>query len=153
MNRTESLNAAVAPLNTLLIDHFGAREPEFPAKARTLRDQLPHESANLLAEAAERFEQLQRQEPPETGSLGEFAFLCGRVYENLNAYRQLQWEETLVKETGNGAAEPLQDQQADRLARFIEYRDRIFRQVADFTLKALLAMLGLFLVGMVLGLI
>jgi hypothetical protein len=47
----------------------------------------------------------------------------------------------------------LQLGQIDHLRRFIDTRDRIFRKVADTTLKLLLAGLGLMLVGLLLGII
>ena len=61
--------------------------------------------------------------------------------------------ENVVMGPDSVTATPLESSEIEPLARLIEVRDRVFRKVADFTLKALLVGLALLMAGLVFGLI
>jgi hypothetical protein len=154
MNKDQIVDSSLSKLNELLSRQFQAAEPDFADKAKTAAAQLPGDLAQALSRLAEQRALLKANAAPDTDLLAEFAFHCGQVYEQLAAYRHIQMEmENVVLGPESVSATPLQASQIEPLARFIEVRDRIFRKVADFTLKALLIGLGLLTLGLVLGLI
>lgn len=139
-------------LQTLLADHFAATAPDFESRVKQAAARLPGDLAGELSElaAAARRE----GENQDSEAAGRFAFQCGRMYERLWSYRQNQ----LAAETGTVSPEgvvpePLAKEQMDALTRIIEVRDRVFRKVADFTLKAILITLGLLALALAFGLV
>jgi hypothetical protein len=154
MNTVPSLDSCLAKLNTLLTQHFHAEAPDFAGKVKAVASQLPNELAQALAELVEMRAELEKAAAPEPERLMDFAFQCGCVYERLDAQRRIEMEmENVVVGPESVATTPLQPSQVEPLARFIEVRDQLFRKVADFTLKALLVVLGLLTLGLVLGLV
>lgn len=138
----------IAQLDALLIDHFQAQGADFAARVQDATPRISQESALALAELARSADSL------DPAQLADFAFRCGRVYEQLEAQRLIDMEmENIRVGFDQVETQPLQAAQLDRVARFIEARDRLFRKVADFTLKAILIVLGLLTLGLVLGVI
>lgn len=154
MNSNTLIDASLAKLDELLVRNFGARGTDFAGKAETAAAGLPEDLAELLMELRQRLGPLQSVTEPDPQRLVEFAFRCGEVHARLMAYFQvrMELENVVVGPVSIGAA-PLQPSEVEPLARFVELRDRLFRKVADFTLKALLIGLGLLTLGLVLGLI
>jgi hypothetical protein len=154
MNQVQFVNISLAKLDQLLVEQFRADARDFAGRARGVAASLPDELAQPLAELAEAGERLKAEPAAEAGRFAEFAFRCGQVYEQLTAQRRIEMEMENVR-VGPASVEPapLQGSQADLVARFIEARDRMFRKVADFTLKALLVVLGLLTLGLILGLV
>jgi len=138
------------PLQTLLSDQFGASATDFARQVQQAVEQLPDELAAELKELAGRL----GTEDPSSASTARFAFDCGCLYERLRSWRhhQLAAEAGTVSPEGK-LPDSLEQEQMDSLARIIAARDRIFRKVADFTLKAILITLGLLALGMLLGVV
>lgn len=154
MNTHQFLDACLSRLDELLDHQFQTSASDFTGKVNAIAAQLPEEPAQALYEVLGRRAALSAEEAPAPESLADFAFLCGRAYEQLEAWRRIQMEmENVLTGPDSVSATPLQASQVEPLSRFIEARDRIFRKVADFTLKALLIGLGLLILGLVLGLI
>lgn len=152
MNPHPMIAASLAKLDELLVQDFQAQGANFAERAVHAAPRLPQESAQALAELADP-----ASRPADTADparLAEFVFRCGRVYEQLHAFWlvEMEMENTRV-DFDRVETTPLQPAQADLLARFVETRDRLFRQVADFTLKAILVILGLLVLGLLLGLV
>jgi hypothetical protein len=154
LNPEVVVNAGLARLSDLLARQFGATAPEFARQVQAAEDQLPEELARALEELAATAARLRVAASVEAERLADFGFRCGQVYEQLEVFRRLELElENVRLGPASIEASPLQGAQVERLARFIEVRDRIFRKVADFTLKALLVGLGLLTLGLILGLV
>jgi hypothetical protein len=154
MNTVPSIDSCLVKLGELLTQQFHAEAPDFAGKVKTAAPQLPNELAQALAELVAMQAMLDKAPGPEPERFMDFAFQCGRVYEQLDAHRRIEMEmENAVIGPESVAASPLQSSQIEPLARFLEVRDRLFRKVADFTLKALIISLGLLVLGLVLGLI
>jgi hypothetical protein len=154
MSQQAFLDSSLSRLNELLTRQFGAAEPDFAGQAQSVGAELPEDLGQALRKLAVNLESLRAQAEPPPSALAEFAFRCGELYSKLESHRQIQLElENVVVGPETVSANPLQSGQADRLAGFIEARDRVFRKVADFTLKALLIGLGLLTLGLFLGVI
>jgi hypothetical protein len=154
MNTVPSIDSCLVKLSELLTQQFHAEAPDFAGKVKTAAPQLPNELAQALAELVDIQAMLDTTPGPEPERFMDFAFQCGRVYEQLDAHRRIEMEmENAVIGPESVAASPLQPSQIEPLARFLEVRDRLFRKVADFTLKALLVSLGLLVLGLALGLV
>lgn len=154
MSNQTFLDSSVSRFNDLLTGPFGTPKTDFPGMAKSAGAELPEDLDRALRELAANYGSLQAQPDPAPTALADFAFRCGEVYSKLENHRQIQMElENVVVGPESVSANPLQSAQVEPLARFIEARDRIFRKVADFTLKALLIGLGLLTLGLFLGLI
>ena len=154
MNKDLFVDSSLSKLNNLLAEHNPAEAPGFAGKAQSAAFLLPGELAQPLRELAEAEARLKADSTADDGALADFAFRCGQVYEQLSAYRRIEMELENVRVGPDSVeAAPLHASQADVVARFIQARDRVFRKVADFTLKALLAILALLALGLVLGLV
>ncbi|MGZ8218315.1 hypothetical protein [Methylomagnum sp.] len=154
MNTHPFLNTCLSKLDELLDRQFQTSAPDFTSKVNAIAAQLPEEPAQALYELLGRQAALNAETVPAPESLADFAFLCGRAYEQLEAWRRIQMEmENVLTGPDSVSATPLQASQVEPLARFVEVRDRLFRKVADVTLKALLIGLGLLILGLVFGLI
>ena len=124
--------------------HAAARRPGHArcVAAQALRA-IAAQQASLLAAGANDPQQV-----------GEFCFAAGALHEKLRTLLQTEMElESAIVGPDRVSATPLQRAQSDQLARLLETRDRIFRKVADVTLKFLLIGLGLLVLGLVLGLV
>lgn len=148
------VDASVARLNELLIRRLRAAGTDFADRARSASGRLPEDLARSLSGLAEAQALLKAETAPEPERLADFAFRCGQLYEQIEAFQRVEMEMENVR-LGPDSVEPvpLQSSQVERLTRFVEVRDRLFRKVADFTLKALLIGLGLLMLGLVLGLV
>jgi len=154
MNKDSIIEASLAKLGELLAQHFPADALDFAERAKHAADLLPGELANPLAALVEARARIKADSGAGSEQVADFVFRCGQLYEQIKAYRQIEMEMENVRVGSSSVeAEQLQPGQLDLMARFIETRDRIFRKVADFTLKALLIMLGLLTLGLLLGLI
>ncbi|CAL1240240.1 hypothetical protein [Candidatus Methylocalor cossyra] len=153
-NNERSVDLYLTKLNDLLTGYFHAAGSDFPSVVKSASAHLPNETAQLLAELAARQAQLRGEDTATADRLADFAFACGRAYEQLSAHRRMEMEaaNTLLGPESI-QTHPMQSSEVDLLARFVEVRDRWFRKVADFTLKLLLAVLGVLLLGLVLGLL
>jgi hypothetical protein len=154
MNKNSLIEASLFPLRELLAREFGASAPDFASQVKAAVPRLPDDLAQILAKLENTETILRKEAEPLPEGLADFGFRCGQVYEKLMAHRQMQMElENVVVGPDSVSAAPLQASQIEPLARFVEVRDRVFRKVADFTLKALLIGLGLLTLGLVLGLV
>ncbi len=154
MNKDLIVDASLAKLNELLAAQFHTDQSDFSSNAHAAASRLPDDLVQPLAGLVETQARLKAAPAVDTEHFVEFAFRCGQVYEQLKAYRQIEMEmENVRMVSGSVEAAQLQASQIEPLARFIEARDRLFRKVADFTLKALLVLLALLTLGLVLGLV
>ena len=141
-------------VDDLLIRDFGATGASFAARAEQAAQALPDDLAGDLLELARRHAALQSTPEPGPEAAGDFCFRCGGMHEKLRAFQHIQMEiESAIVGPDSIATMPLQASQSDRLAGFVEARDRVFRKVADFTLKFLLIGLGLLAMGLLIGVI
>jgi hypothetical protein len=84
----------------------------------------------------------------------DFVFRCGQAFERLESFRQIRAAENLVFVPLNGSPpEEPEKTDLDAIARFVAARDRLLKAVASFTLKFLLVLAGLLILGMLIGLI
>lgn len=155
MNQDQFIAASQAGLDALLAERFrlelaGLTRPALQSAAPT----LPAELVQSLTELAETQDRLKSESSADETRLASYAFRCGALHEQLRAWLRVEMEVENAR-INLDSVEPslLQPGQEDLMARFVETRDRLFRQVADFTLKALLIVLGLLTVGLVLGLV
>lgn len=115
---------------------------------------MPEDLAQALRELAALHTRLRSKTVPDPREDTDFCFAAGVLHEKLRAYRQTRMElESTIVGPDSIAPTPLQPAQSDQLARFIEARDRVFRKVADLTLKFLLVGLGLLMLGLLLGIV
>lgn len=104
---------------------------------------------------------IQKLYPPEAPnaladhwSSGEFWFECGVAHERLRAFVLARMEvESAIMGLESVSTSPLHNSQSAQISRFISARDRLFRKVADATLKFLLIGLGLLTIGLLLGIV
>jgi hypothetical protein len=148
------LDSSLARLRELLARDFGAEAQDFTEQAKAVVRRLPDDLAQTVAGLESEWAALREQAEPAPERLADFAFRCGQTYAKLATFRQIQMElENVVLGPESVSTAALQTAQIEPLARFVELRDRVFRKVADFTLKAILIGLGLLTVGLFLGLI
>lgn len=148
------VDLCITRLGTLLSTHFNAYQPDFTEKVSAIADDLPEELSELLTKIATRRLLLKQDSDQDITKLAEFSFDCGQLYEKLEEYRRMEMEVENVRQGSFSVSpSPLQSAQVEKLSRFIEVRDRLFRKVADFTLKAILVGLGLLILGLFLGIV
>ena len=154
MSSQTFLDASLSRLNDLLTRHFDATAADFAASAKSAAAELPEDLAKSLGELAASHDALRAHTEPAPAALADFAFRCGELHSKLEEHRLVQMEvENALVGPDSVATTRLQPAQADRLAGFIAARDRLFRKVADFTLKALLIGLGLLILGLFIGIV
>lgn len=154
MNWNTLIDAPLGRLDELLVRDFGAPQGDFAAKAERVAEQLPDELGAALVELRRRLTLLRAETEPDFEHLADFAFRCGELHAGLTAYIQVQMElENVVVGSDRINPTPLAASEVEPLARLVEVRDRLFRKVADFTLKVLLIGLGLMILALVFGLI
>lgn len=148
------LAPALARLDEALWDLPGvnASDPQgIRAEAEAL---LPEDLAQKLCALLNTVKTLELSEAPDARALGETVFALGQLYFEIVALSRAQAEIESAW-IGGDRVNPraLEGQQPEQIQKFLALRDRIFRKVADFTLKALLALFGLLVILLVLGLI
>ncbi|QXP84688.1 hypothetical protein [Methylococcus sp. Mc7] len=153
MDSKTVVEAALARLDTLLAQDYGAKGSSFGERIRGLAAALPADTRKRLLDLAARGESLARTDAGEL-ALAEFVFDCGVAYEQVDFLRKAQLAEELglVEMNGLPPAE-LDRSDLDAMARFIAARDRLVAKVAGFTLKALAVMGALFVIGLVFGIV
>ena len=156
MNLDTLVAASERHLDELLTRDLGGTGDDFAGRARRVAENLPEELAqplNRLLELRHRLRESGAREPdPEL--VGRYCFACGAAHEKLRAFTQARLEvESAIMRMDSVQTAPLQTGQSDQLSRFLAARDRLFRQVADFTLKFLLIGLGLLVLGLIIGVV
>lgn len=155
MNHPVFLEASIARLNEFFSQQEHTEKTIFPDYVETVAAELPEEVSQSLLELAQTAISLRSSDsaPSEEG-WATFAFQCGELYTQLKNHRQIQMElESVVVGPDRVDVQPLQPGQTDLLSRFVETRDRIFRKVADVTLKFLLIGLAILTLGLIFGLL
>jgi hypothetical protein len=115
---------------------------------------LPDDLAQKLHGLLDTLKMLEHAEAPDARALGEAVFALGQLHAEIVALSRAQAEiESAWIGTDRVDPRALDGQQPEQIRKFLALRDRLFRQVADFTLKLLLALFGLLVVLLVLGLI
>lgn len=148
------LAPALARLDEALWDLPGvdASDPEGIRKeAEAL---LPDDLAQKLHTLLKTIRSLEESEAPDAKVLGETVFALGQFHAEILALSRAQAEIESAW-IGSDRVDPraLEGQQPQQIQKFLALRDRVFRRVADFTLKLLLALFALLVVLLVLGLI
>lgn len=153
MDSKTVVDAALARLDTLLAEDYGAKGSSLAERIRGLTAVLPADTRKRLLDLAAQGESLARTGAGEQ-ALAEFVFDCGVAYEQVDFLRKAQLAEDLglVEMNGLPPAE-LERSDLDAMARFIAARDRLVAKVAGFTLKALAVMGALFIIGLVFGVV
>jgi len=141
-------------VDTLLSEQLRIESADFEGKIKEAGRLLPEDIAESLTELGNLKLRLSNDRSGAPEAVADFIFRCGRTYERLDAFRRNRIaSEALAVGPDGISPEPLEQQQIDAIERLIAVRDRIFRKVADFTLKSLLVFFGLFLIAFVIGLI
>lgn len=148
------LAPALTRLDEALWDLPGveASDPEgIRSEAQSL---LPDDLAQKLKTLLETVRSLEQAESADAPLLGETVFALGQFHAEILALVRAQAEIESAW-IGSDRVDPraLDGQQPEQIRKFLALRDRLFRQVADFTLKLLLLLFGLLVVLLVLGLI
>ncbi|MDD1650289.1 MAG: hypothetical protein LUO80_07830 [Methylococcaceae bacterium] len=152
MNLDPLIETSLNALDDILIRSLGATATTFAARAEQVAATLTDDVAQPLRAIAALHARLSANMTPDPRLVGEFCFACGALHEKLGALMQTQMElESAIVGPESISTTPLQRSQSDQLTRLIETRDRLFRKVADLTLKFLLLGLGLLTLGLMLG--
>ena len=156
MNPETLIAAGERHLDDLLTRDLGARADSFIARAEEVARTLPDEFAQPVVRLLELRARLRGAgaREPDAELLGRYCFACGALHEKLRAYTRARMEvESAIVGLDSIQTTALQTGQSDQLSRFLAARDRLFRKVADFTLKFLLIGLGLLLLGLLIGVV
>lgn len=154
MNNTDVMAYSINQLDHYLMNEANASGTSFPARASRALASLPDDVADELQALLKLHTLLSEGGATDPALVSQFCFNCGSIHQQLLAMQQVQMElESAIMGPDSVTTTRLQPEQIDHLRRFIDTRDRIFRKVADATLKLLLAGLGLMLVGLLLGII
>jgi hypothetical protein len=153
MDSKTVVDVAIARLDTLLAEDYGAKGGSLAERIRGLTAVLPADTRKRLLDLAAQGESLARMGAGEQALAG-FVFDCGVAYEQVDFLRKAQLAEDLglVEMNGLPPAE-LERSDLDAMARFIAARDRLVAKVAGLTLKAFAFMGALFIIGLVLGVV
>lgn len=146
---TDAATLYLKKLEDMLANDFAATGDTLAEKLASIRSKLPDELAGGLESLAEH--------APSGESVEEEArlvFRCGQMAEQLRGVLLAQAAESLAAVHPDGLnTEELAPTDLDAVARFMAARDRFMRAVASFTLKALLILLGLLIIGLALGIV
>jgi hypothetical protein len=154
MDVNETIQIYLLKLNNQLDSDFAAQGDDLASRIGSIRSLLPDELQALLRDIDARATQLKLSAQEDNTSLADFIFRCGLASEQLEALRQNRAAESVAAFQTNGLPPAdLEKTELDAIARFIAARDRVLRKVADFTMKAMLILLGLLILGLVLGLV
>ncbi|MGX2039778.1 hypothetical protein ACWJKU_06540 [Methylocaldum sp. MU1018] len=141
-------------VDALLSEQIQLESPGFEEKLKEAGRRLPEDIAESLTTLENLRQRLLKNHSGSPEPVADFIFQCGRAYERLDAFRQNRIASEALAVSPDGIApEPLEQQQIDAIERLIQARDRIFRKVADFTLKSLLVLFGLFVAAFLIGLV
>lgn len=155
MTPQTTVDSGLLQLNEILVRDLGVT-------GENPMERIGNAAAILPDELAAPLTRILKLYPPEapTNSLtdhcssGEFWFECGVAHERLRAFVLARMEvESAIMGSGSVSTSPLHNSESDQISRFISARDRLFRKVADATLKFLLIGLGLLTIGLLLGII
>jgi hypothetical protein len=139
-------------LERLLEEGFAARGQNFREKLDSVQEQIPEDLLKELhAIIRRRSEWGQTEDSP---ALAAFVFDCGKLVSRLDALIKERAETTLfAAQIAELPAALPESGELDAIGRFMAVRDRLMRKIADFTLKALLILTGLLIIGLVLGIV
>ena len=145
-----SLKAAQLRLKHTLTELLGIQEISFEEQmvqaAERLPDDLSRDTLRLLREL-ETYEAAK-----EPLLLGDLLFDMGILHEKIRAQSQAQMEiESAIIDLEGVRTASLEIPESERISRFIALRDQLFRKVADVTLKVMLILLALLILGLLLG--
>ena len=147
-----SLKAAQLRLKHTLTELLGIQEISFEEQmvqaAERLPDDLSRDTLRLLREL-ETYEAAK-----EPILLGDLLFDMGILHEKIRAQSQAQMEiESAIIDLEGVRTASLEIPESERISRFIALRDQLFRKVADVTLKVMLILLALLILGLLLGIV
>ena len=147
-----SLKAAQLRLKHTLTELLGIQEISFEEQmvqaAERLPDDLSRDTLRLLREL-ETYEAAK-----EPLLLGDLLFDMGILHEKIRAQSQAQMEiESAIIDLEGVRTASLEIPESERISRFIALRDQLFRKVADVTLKVMLILLALLILGLLLGIV
>ncbi len=144
----QSLAPYVENLENLLEADFAATGNNLNEKIDSVRSDLPEDvvtDIDTIAAAASM---------NNIPDLADLLFRCGQATQRLEVLRRSRAADNVVAAHPEGISpDELENTDLDAVARFIAARDKVMRFVADFTLKALLVIVGLLVLGLVLGII
>jgi predicted DNA-binding protein len=157
MEQERFIERISSKLAGLLNTQFGASAGDLTEKAQTVAVALPQELGQQLQKLAENLARLGSESEREAASpdqLADLAYAAGQICQQLVDHQQVRMELENVKVGPDYvSARALQRSEIEPLAKLLVTRDRIFRKVADFTLKALLMAVGLLILGLILGVV
>lgn len=137
-------------LENFLATDFAATGSSLAEKISSIEGSLPTELREALREIVRRSH---RTDETQT-ELMELVFRCGQAFERLQSLRRSRIVDSLTFVTADGSPpDDLEKTDLDAVARFVAARDRFMKAVADFTLKFLLVLSGLLILGVLIGLI
>lgn len=147
-----ALKAAQLRLKHTLTELLGIQEISFEEQmiqaAERLPDDLSRDTLRLLREL-ETYEAAK-----EPLLLGDLLFDMGILHEKIRAQSQAQMEiESAIIDLEGVRTASLEIPESERISRFIALRDQLFRKVADVTLKVMLILLALLILGLLLGIL
>jgi hypothetical protein len=123
-------------------------EEQMVQAAERLPDDLSRDTLRLLREL-ETYEAAQ-----EPLLLGDLLFDMGILHEKIRAQSQAQMEiESAIIDLDGVRTASLEIPESERISRFIALRDKLFRKVADVTLKVMLSLLALLILGLLVGIV
>jgi len=154
MDVNETIQIYLRKLNNQLDSDFAAQGDDLATRIGSIRSLLPDALLTLLRDIDTRATQLSLSPREDSASLADFIFRCGLASEQLETLRQNRAAESVAAFQTNGLPPAeFEKPELDAIAHFIAVRDRLLRKVADFTLKAMLILLGLLILGLVLGVV
>lgn len=149
MDGNESVKVYLQKLENLLDSDFSAEGGNLTEKLDSVGTGLPDELQVFLRDIAERAVRANQSE-----DFADLFFRFGQAAEQLRALRQNRAAESVASLRTDGLSPAqLEKTELDAIARFLAARDRVMRTVADFTLKALLILIGLLILGLLFGVV
>jgi len=147
-----ALKAAQLRLGHTLTELLGiqgiAFEEQMVQAAERLPDDLSRDTLRLLRELKTY------EAAPEPLLLGDLLFDMGVLHEKIRAQSQAQMEiESAIIDLDGVKTASLEIPESERISRFIALRDQLFRKVADVTLKVMLILLALLILGLLVGIV
>lgn len=139
-------------LRIFLAQEFEAVGTDLDATIKIAAELLPSDLADPLIALGQELDK--GAGPDEPNVVCDLVFRAGQTVEALSAYRRARLDPKEAPMGEDGVVTmPTDPAELDALARLVEWRDRTFRKVADFTLKAILIAAGLLIVAELLGLV
>jgi hypothetical protein len=154
MDTRALLQPALVQLDEALWDLPGVDASDAESIRREALGVLPQEIAQTLSRLLETSKALESSSNPDPASISRLLFEFGHLHAEIQALHRVRAEiESAYIGNASVSPRPLDAGQPDQIIKFLALRDRLFRTVADFTLKLLLSLLGILLVLLLLGLI